>query len=136
MNQALFVGLGVQNDSDLITNRNIINPAKMAENEAVTLIAILSPKPGKKERVVELMRKIVDGVIANEMGALQYEMFEDLKTHEICFVEKYADGAAQKFHENTQYFKESIGALVQEDLLSKDYELRFCKTLAGFQVRR
>lgn len=35
------------------------------------------------------MRKIVDGVIANEMGALQYEMFEDLKTQEICFVEKY-----------------------------------------------
>jgi hypothetical protein len=35
------------------------------------------------------MKKIVDGVIDNEMGALQYEMFEDQKTHEICFVEKY-----------------------------------------------
>lgn len=35
------------------------------------------------------MKKIVDGVTAHEMGALQYEMFEDLKTQEICFVEKY-----------------------------------------------
>lgn len=35
------------------------------------------------------MKKIVDGVIANEMGALQYEMFEDINTQEICFVEKY-----------------------------------------------
>lgn len=35
------------------------------------------------------MKKIVDGVIANEIGALQYEMFEVLKTQEICFVEKY-----------------------------------------------
>ncbi|KAE9970697.1 hypothetical protein EG328_006122 [Venturia inaequalis] len=107
----------------------------MAETEAVTLIAILSPKPGKKERVIELMKKIVDGVIANEMGALQYEMFEDINTQEICFVEKYADGAAQKLHENTAYFTESIGALVKEDLLSKDYELRFLKTTAGFHVR-
>jgi hypothetical protein len=35
------------------------------------------------------MKKIVDGVTENEKGALQYEMFEDQKTHEICFVEKY-----------------------------------------------
>ena len=35
------------------------------------------------------MKKIVDGVIEHEKGALQYEMFEDQKTHEICFVEKY-----------------------------------------------
>jgi hypothetical protein len=48
---------------------------------------------------------------------------------------RYADGASQKLHENTAYFKESIRALVKEDLLSKDYELRFCKTVAGFQVR-
>ncbi|TID26926.1 Dimeric alpha+beta barrel [Venturia nashicola] len=107
----------------------------MAATEAVTLIAILSPKPGKKDRVIEIMKRIVDGVIANEMGALQYEMFEDLETGEICFVEKYADGAAQKLHENTDYFRESIGTLVKEDLLSKEYELRFLKTVAGFQVR-
>lgn len=48
---------------------------------------------------------------------------------------RYANGASQKLHENTEYFKESIGALVKEDLLSKDYELRFLKTVAGFQVR-
>lgn len=35
------------------------------------------------------MKKIVDGVTENEKGALQYEMFEDQNTQEICFVEKY-----------------------------------------------
>lgn len=35
------------------------------------------------------MKKIIDGVIENETGALQYEMFENLKTNEICLVEKY-----------------------------------------------
>lgn len=78
----------------------------MAETEALTLIVIMTPKPGKKERVrtacfhwwtarrwakqvVELMKKIIDGVIENETGALQYEMFENLNTNEICLVEKY-----------------------------------------------
>lgn len=35
------------------------------------------------------MKKIIDGVIENETGALQYEMFENLNTNEICLVEKY-----------------------------------------------
>lgn len=48
---------------------------------------------------------------------------------------RYADGASQELHEGTEYFKESIGALVKEDLLAKDYELRFLKTIAGYQVR-
>lgn len=48
-----------------------------------------STELSESKQVIELMKRIVDGVMANEMGALQYEMFEDLQTQDICFVEKY-----------------------------------------------
>jgi quinol monooxygenase YgiN len=41
---------------------------------ALDLLAIISPKPGKTDRVVELLQKVSEYVKANEPGTLKYEI--------------------------------------------------------------
>ena len=59
----------------------------------LTLHAIIPCKPGKTDRVVELMRKMSEYIEANEPGTLQYEIMrvnKDKKTgkEELVMVER------------------------------------------------
>lgn len=78
---------------------------KMAGTEEVTVVAVLSPKDGKKEKVsvdgaqttygelmgaqiIELLTAMIAGVTANEPQTLQYEMFVQDDSDDIVMVEK------------------------------------------------
>ena len=61
---------------------------------ALNLIAIITPKGGKTDRVIERLREMAEYVKSNEPGTLQYEIMrvnKDRKTgkEEVVMVEKY-----------------------------------------------
>jgi len=61
---------------------------------SLDLLAIISPKPGKTDRVVELLSQVSEYVKANEPGTLKYEIMrvnKDKATgkEEVVMIEKY-----------------------------------------------
>jgi quinol monooxygenase YgiN len=54
---------------------------------SLDVIAIISPKPGKTDRVVELLTQVSAYVKSNEPGTLRYEVLRTGK-EEIVMVEK------------------------------------------------
>ncbi|KAF2435965.1 hypothetical protein EJ08DRAFT_645630 [Tothia fuscella] len=107
----------------------------MAETEVVTVIAVLSPKPGKKQRVIELLTTLVNGVTAHEPKTLQYEMHTQIDSDDIVMIEKYVDVEARLIHRDQPHFMEMFKVIANEKLLSQDLELRVLKKIAGFANR-
>ncbi|KAF2488944.1 hypothetical protein BU16DRAFT_545078 [Lophium mytilinum] len=99
-------------------------------SEQVNVVAILTPAPGKKDRVVELLKQLVKEV-QGEDGILQYDLFWTEEAGEVVFVEKYASQSVVKTHMATPHFKGFGKSLQAEGLLAKPPALKWLSPVVG-----
>ncbi|PVI03752.1 hypothetical protein DM02DRAFT_587373 [Periconia macrospinosa] len=100
----------------------------------IDVIAILSPKPGKADRVEELLKDVSVSVKANEPGTLKYQINRETKgdAPSIVMIETYKDQAALQAHGSSDYFKKMGLVFQKEDLLAGPMKLLFTKETGGF----
>ncbi|KAF9735739.1 hypothetical protein PMIN06_010128 [Paraphaeosphaeria minitans] len=98
------------------------------------VIAIIKPRPGSADRVVELLRTAAESVEAKEPGTLRYQINRETKGDAPCIVmlETYRDQVALQAHGSSEYFKEMSRALKKEDLVSEPMQILFTKDVGGF----
>ncbi|KAE8451813.1 hypothetical protein EG329_002653 [Mollisiaceae sp. DMI_Dod_QoI] len=100
------------------------------------LIAILSPKAGKVDRVIELLQQVAIYVEDHEPQTLRYEIVRQINQksggEEVILLESYKDKAALKAHGGSDTFRRFNGVLVEEDLMAKPMQLMFVKPAGGF----
>ncbi|KAB8299797.1 hypothetical protein EYC80_000049 [Monilinia laxa] len=105
----------------------------------IDLVAILFPKEGKADRVVELLNEISIYVKANEPGTLKYEVNKEVNKEsgavEIIMMESYKDKAAIAAHGSSEQFKAFGKKLKDEGLIAKPMQLKFLKNVGGFSSR-
>ncbi|QSZ36069.1 hypothetical protein DSL72_007193 [Monilinia vaccinii-corymbosi] len=105
----------------------------------IDLVAIISPKEGKAERVAELLNEISAYVKANEPGTLKYEIHQETNQKsgavEIIMMESYKDKAAIVAHGASEQFKAFGKKVKDEDLIAKPMQLKFLKNVGGFSSR-
>ncbi|KAH8821753.1 hypothetical protein F5884DRAFT_101713 [Xylogone sp. PMI_703] len=102
----------------------------------VDLLAILTPKPGKTDRVVELLKTLSEWVKVNEPGTLRYHVHREVNkkngVEEVFMLESYTDKKALGIHGNSDKFKAFSKALKDEGLLEGAPKLKFLKEEGGF----
>ncbi|TVY17979.1 hypothetical protein LARI1_G003968 [Lachnellula arida] len=63
----------------------------------IDLVAIISPKPGKTDRVVELLQQVAEYIKNNEHGTLKYNITRSFNKQagidEIIMIERFAASA-------------------------------------------
>ena len=74
----------------------------------IGIIATIKIKDGKGAEFEALANQLVEKVVANEEGAIYYDLFKQDDTTYV-FLEKYKDEASLDIHRKTDYYK-SIGA--------------------------
>ncbi|KAF2442063.1 antibiotic biosynthesis monooxygenase-like protein [Karstenula rhodostoma CBS 690.94] len=98
------------------------------------IIAIIKPRPGSADRVVELLKIAAESVKAKEPGTLRYQINRETKgdAPQIVMLETYKDLAALQAHGSSEYFKEMSKTLKEEDLLSEPMQVLFTKDVGGY----
>jgi len=105
-------------------------------SEEIDLVAILSPAPGKADRVLEMMEAIGKIVLEKEPGTLKYELLKQTGDNpKIIVVEKYANGAALKVHGAFPEFKASFETMNSEGSLIGSPQIFIAKGVGGFASR-
>ncbi|KAF2252903.1 hypothetical protein BU26DRAFT_515323 [Trematosphaeria pertusa] len=101
--------------------------------EPFDIIAVIEPKPGKANRVEELLKTTAKAVQANEPGTLRYQVNRETKGDAPTFVmlETYKDQASLKAHGGSKDFKE-LGRAFKEDLLAAPMKVLFTKAVGGY----
>ncbi|KAI9875118.1 MAG: hypothetical protein M1830_007619 [Pleopsidium flavum] len=65
----------------------------MSSTKEVDVVAIIKPKPGKGDRVVELLTNLASAVHKNEPGALRYHLHREFDSkdgsEDLVMIEKY-----------------------------------------------
>jgi len=103
------------------------------------IIAILSPKPGALEKIVDVLKEASKGVHEKEEGkALRYVITEQIGVDnpDVIIFETYKDKEASEQHAQEPHVKKLFGALVGEELLSKPPYLATTVSKAGFELDR
>jgi len=103
-------------------------------SEQVNNIAVLTVAQGKKDRLLELLRQLVEKV-QQEDGILQYEIFWNQQAQEVVFIEKYKSQSVLKAHMATPHFTALGKTLAAEGLLSKPADLKFLSPVVGLASR-
>ncbi|OAK93532.1 ABM-domain-containing protein [Phaeosphaeriaceae sp. SRC1lsM3a] len=100
----------------------------------IDIMALIYPKPGKADRVEELLREAAVAVKANEPGTLRYHLQRETSGDAPTFVmlETYKDKAAIAAHSKSDDFKKMGRAMKQEDLLAAPMKVLFTKEAGGF----
>ncbi|CAO2656508.1 Nn.00g053110.m01.CDS01 [Neocucurbitaria sp. VM-36] len=98
------------------------------------IIAIMTPKPGKADRVQELLATAAKAVKENEPGTLRYHVQRETKGDSPSFVmlETYKDMASLEIHGKSDYFKNLGRTLKKEDLLAAPMKVMFTKEVGGY----
>ncbi|KAF1948938.1 hypothetical protein CC80DRAFT_485268 [Byssothecium circinans] len=98
------------------------------------VIALIYPKPGKADRVEELLKTAAAAVKANEPGTLKYQINRETNGDAPTFImlETYKDQTALKVHGGTDYFKDMGRKMKQEELLAAPMKVLFTKEVGGF----
>ncbi|CBX95815.1 hypothetical protein IAQ61_004651 [Plenodomus lingam] len=97
------------------------------------VIAIITPKPGKADRVQELLSTAAEAVKRDEPGTLRYHLQRETKGHGVfVMLETYANQAALETHGKSEAYKALSRAMKQEDLLAAPMKVLFTKEVAGF----
>ncbi|KAL3427086.1 hypothetical protein PVAG01_00595 [Phlyctema vagabunda] len=103
------------------------------------LIAIIVPKPGKADRVIELLLEVSKYVVDNEPDTLKYHIHleSNKKTgvEEVIILETYKDKKALAAHGESAAFKNLEKKLTEEDLVAAPLQLKFIKPVGGFASR-
>jgi len=86
----------------------------------VDLIAILTPKPGKTDRVVEVFIETAKQIEQSEPGTLKYQINREVNkkkgVEEVVVVESYENNKALAAHAASSTFKALSKKLKEEDL--------------------
>ncbi|KAL8636998.1 MAG: hypothetical protein Q9228_005681 [Teloschistes exilis] len=108
----------------------------MAADSSVGLVAIMTPQPGKLDRLMEQATSIVR---TTEPGAIRYQFHVEVKGAErgdsVVTIEQYEDQAAWDSHcqgEATQFMSK---AMTDEGILAKPPAVTFIKHIAGWANR-
>ncbi|KAF8866038.1 hypothetical protein BDZ45DRAFT_668420 [Acephala macrosclerotiorum] len=100
------------------------------------LIAILYPKEGKADRVVELLQQVAGYVKDNEPGTLKYQIVRQVNkksgAEEIIMLESYKDKEALNTHGSSAAFKKFNKTLKDEGVIAAPMQLKFVKPVGGF----
>ncbi|KAI9901858.1 hypothetical protein N3K66_003675 [Trichothecium roseum] len=92
---------------------------------SIALTAIITPKPGKAERFLELWEKCVKYVDDNEPGVLRYELHRGTKEmnggkERYIALEEYADKETFDLHMRAAPVVALITAIKEEELTETD----------------
>ncbi|KAF1937905.1 antibiotic biosynthesis monooxygenase-like protein [Clathrospora elynae] len=100
----------------------------------IDVIVILTPKPGKADRLEELLLTAAKAVEAKEPGTLRYHLQRETKGDAPTFVmlEKYANQAALETHGKSDHYKDLGRALKEEELLAEPLKVLFTKEAGGY----
>ncbi|KAG0648524.1 hypothetical protein D0Z07_5264 [Hyphodiscus hymeniophilus] len=105
----------------------------------IDLLAIISPKPGKADRVVELLQEVSEYVKNNEPDTLKYEIIREVNkksgAEQVIMIETYKSKAAMGAHASSKDFKAFQKKMAQEDLVGAPMQLKFVKSVGGFPSR-
>ncbi|PQE16765.1 antibiotic biosynthesis monooxygenase protein [Rutstroemia sp. NJR-2017a BBW] len=105
----------------------------------INIVAIISPKAGKVDRLLELVSQVCQYVKDNEPGTLRYEATCEVNkqsgVEQIIMFETYKDKEALKAHGSSEKFKGFQKMVQDEDLLSEPLLLKFVKPAGGFSSR-
>ncbi|KAF9699910.1 hypothetical protein EKO04_002544 [Ascochyta lentis] len=100
----------------------------------IDIVALISPKAGKADRVEELLLQAAKEVKANEPGTLKYHLQRETKGDAPVFImlETYKDQASIAAHAKTDYFKTLGRTMKKEDLLAEPMKVIFTKEAGGY----
>ncbi|TVY34386.1 hypothetical protein LOCC1_G007826 [Lachnellula occidentalis] len=102
----------------------------------IDLVAIISPSPGKTDRVVELLQQVAEYIKNNEHGTLKYNITRSFNkqagVEEVIMIESYKDKAAMLAHGSSNEFKIFQKQMVAEGLVSAPMQLKITKPAGGF----
>ncbi|TVY32762.1 hypothetical protein LSUB1_G007884 [Lachnellula subtilissima] len=102
----------------------------------IDLVAIISPKPGKTDRVVELLQEVAEYIKNNEHGTLIYNITRSFNkqagVEEVIMIESYKDKAALLAHGSSKEFTAFQKKIQGEDLVSAPMQLKITKPAGGF----
>ncbi|KAL1795213.1 hypothetical protein ACET3X_007029 [Alternaria dauci] len=100
----------------------------------IDVIAVVTPKAGKADRVEELLKISAQAVKANEPGTLRYHLHRQVEGDApiLVMLETYANKAALETHAKSEDFKKLSKALKTEDLLAEPIKILFTKEAGGY----
>ncbi|KAH6698990.1 hypothetical protein DL95DRAFT_355120 [Leptodontidium sp. 2 PMI_412] len=98
----------------------------------IDIVAIIVPKPGKADRIVELLTEVADYAKANEPGTLKYQVTR--AKGEVIMIESYKDKAALGVHGSSETFKAFQKKMQDEDLQAAS-QLKILKNAGGYTSR-
>jgi len=104
----------------------------------VHVVALLTPAPGKHDRLKELLTNLANNVQSSETGATKYQVFEQVNGEGINVLvveETYKDQAAFDGHFKTPYFTALAKAIPEENLVAAPLDIKTIKPFAGFVSR-
>ncbi|MCJ1468544.1 hypothetical protein MMC07_007173 [Pseudocyphellaria aurata] len=108
-------------------------------SEKIDVIAILTPKEGKLDYVLEMLKQLAQSVHDNEPTALRYQVTREVNvqdgSEDIVMIEQYSNMAAFEQHVKTESFQELTRRAKEEDVLAKPMILKVVKPVAGFASR-
>ncbi|KAL8747233.1 MAG: hypothetical protein Q9190_000852 [Brigantiaea leucoxantha] len=108
----------------------------MASDGVVDLVAIMTPKPGKMDRCLEILEQATHLVREYEPGALRYHMFVEMegdqRGKDVVWIEQYENQAAWEAHTNGKAYEFMSKIMPEEDILATAPVLKFLKPMAGW----
>ncbi|GAT20329.1 hypothetical protein RIB2604_00700070 [Aspergillus luchuensis] len=101
--------------------------------EECDIVAVLTPKPGKLDRVAELLTKLTACVKKNEPGVLSFHLYKDFDREtgqeELVLVEKYVNKEAYDLHAELPDFQAMHATFRAEELMAKPILVKSVKPL-------
>ncbi|KAF2430971.1 hypothetical protein EJ08DRAFT_553674, partial [Tothia fuscella] len=103
----------------------------------IDIIAIITPAPGKADRVVELLNETAAWVKENEPGTLKYHLQRETsgESPQLIMIETYKDKAALGAHGSSAKFKALGATMKSESLTSAPMKVIFTNEAGGFASR-
>ncbi|CAE7001520.1 hypothetical protein CFE70_001169 [Pyrenophora teres f. teres 0-1] len=98
------------------------------------IVAILTPKPGKADRIESLISAAAKTIKDNEPGTLRWHVQRETNGDAPRFIvlETYANKAALETHMKSGIPQKIAKTFKEEELLAKPIEVLFTKGVGGF----
>ncbi|CAF9919155.1 MAG: hypothetical protein ALECFALPRED_000984 [Alectoria fallacina] len=108
-------------------------------SEQIEMVAILSPKPGAVDQVIEALTPFNKYVEENEPGVLKYEFYRQVNVdsgkEDLVYLELYKDKESFEIHATSSPFKAMREKAAKEQLLVAPIEVKVLKRVGGFSLR-
>lgn len=104
----------------------------------INVVAIMTPAPGKEDRLKSLIGELTTKVHDNEPNVSRYMATEakDKDGLKIVFIEQYQDEEANKRHVGMPHFKSFFKSLQSEGLLATAPQILRSTAFSGYDLGR